>query len=119
MIEVQMSVDDYCDLFSAVSRFLFESFAERMATINPIHLDEFFRPLLANARLNQNLLLARINKDAVHVHANAVVLVWWAHSRPKRSWDHSKHRSSIEMEFGVWNDLHPVVAYLHAKLTLL
>src|SRR5437868_5602697 len=114
VIEVQVRVDYDRDLVSRTTGARFQCLAERACAVNAVHRNLLRGPLVADAGFDQNFLGPGIDEHAVHVHANPVLVIRRTDLRPELAWDHSKHRSAIEMEFGVWNDLNAIIPENHS-----
>jgi hypothetical protein len=110
VIEMQVRVDDDRDLVSSSAGAREECLTQRSHTVDAVHRLLLWIPLVADSGFDQDLLSARIDEHTIHVHADAVVIVWRAVARPELARDHSEHRTAVEMEFGVLNDLNPVIA---------
>src|SRR6266850_5867675 len=116
MIEVKMSIDDDGNFVRRYSGPHAQGLTQRSHTFDGIERGLFRRPFSANTSLNQYLFGARIDEYTIHIHPNTVLLVGWTQLRPKVAWDDSKHRASIETEFGVRNNFDAIIAYLHPLL---
>src|SRR5690348_8786474 len=73
----------------------------------------FRRPLIADTGFDQDLFSARVDKDAIHVHANAVFVVGRAHLRPQLTRNNTEHGASVEAKFSILNHLDGVISYSH------
>src|ERR1041384_6829457 len=105
-----MSVDDDRDLIRRMTGAYFEGFTQRAHAVDAVHRHLFRRPLIADAGLDQYLLRAGIDENTSHIHPNSVFIVRRTLLRPQLARDHSEHRSSIEAELGIRNDLNAIIA---------
>src|SRR5436309_15035848 len=73
----------------------------------------FFRPLIADAGVNQNPFLTRFYEQTVHVHKAAVLFIRRAYSRPKSARHNAKHRAPVQPKFTIRNYLDAIVTKPH------
>jgi len=78
----------------------------------------FFAPLFSDARVDQNFLIVRFDEEAIHVHANAILIVRRINAGPEVARHDSEHRAAIESELTVGNNFNPVIAEKHRVLGL-
>src|SRR5256885_11340501 len=75
----------------------------------------FVAPFFADARVDQNSLAIRFDEEAIHIHANAILIVRRINAGPEVARHDSEHRAAIEPELTIGNDLNPVIAELHRE----
>src|SRR5581483_7009010 len=89
---------------------------ERTLPINAVHLAMLVRPLVPDPRVDQNSFTACLNEEAIHVHANPILIVRRRDPFPQVPRHHSEHRTTIKPKLAVANYLNSVIAKLHRVL---
>ena len=113
VVEVQVRVDDDGQVFGRAARVRAQRLRERAPAPYAVHLDLARRPLVAEARLDEDALARALDEEAVGVEAYAVQRVGRRYSLPERAGHDAEHRAPVEAELCVGHDLNAVVAELH------
>src|SRR4051812_4734166 len=100
MVEMQMGIDNHVDLVRPAPGDLAERVGECPLARDAVHLDLARRPFLAHAGLDEDLLPAGINEQAIAVELNPVEFVGRRDTLPKDTRDDAEHGSAVESKLG-------------------
>lgn len=110
-----MGVDDDVDVVGRPAGLGQEAFGKRTPAVDGVHGGVFFRPFFADAGFDDDLLLARVDEQAIHVHTNAVCVIRRRNPLPQHLWHNAEHRSAIEPKLGVGYYLNSQISKLHRQ----
>src|SRR5947208_5492371 len=71
------------------------------------------RPLITNARFDEDALFLCLDEEAVHAHAYAVLLVRRTDLRPKRARNDAEHRAAVQTKLRVGHNLYSIISEPH------